>query len=117
MQANNVNFTEKQLNYLKMKSVIICDMEGIILKMNKGAADMFGYNPNELIGNKRVSLFLQEKLYFRMYWVGLKKQIKMVKILLKLTLKERMVQFLVLRLQLPQILRMEKISRKLVTVV
>ena len=40
-----------------MKSVIICDMEGIILKMNKGAADMFGYNPNELIGNKRVSLF------------------------------------------------------------
>ena len=32
-------------------------MEGIILKMNKGAADMFGYNPNELIGNKRVSLF------------------------------------------------------------
>ena len=57
MQANNVNFTEKQLNYLKMKSVIICDMEGIILKMNKGAADMFGYNPNELIGNKRVSLF------------------------------------------------------------
>ena len=40
-----------------MKSVIICDMEGIILKMNKGAADMFGYNPDELIGNKRVSLF------------------------------------------------------------
>ena len=40
-----------------MKSVIICDMEGIILKMNKGAAEMFGYNPNELIGNKRVSLF------------------------------------------------------------
>ena len=41
MQANNVNFTEKQLNYLN-EGVIICDMEGIILKMNKGAADMFG---------------------------------------------------------------------------
>ena len=42
-----------------MKSVIICDMEGIILKMNKGAADMFGYNPNELIGNKGYLFFLR----------------------------------------------------------
>ena len=40
-----------------MKSVIICDMEGVIQKMNKGAAEMFGYDPEELIGIKRVSLF------------------------------------------------------------
>ena len=40
-----------------MKSVIICDMEGVIQKMNKGAAEMFGYDPKELIGIKRVSLF------------------------------------------------------------
>ena len=40
-----------------MKSVIICDMEGVIQKMNKGAAEMFGYDPKELIGVKRVSLF------------------------------------------------------------
>ena len=44
-----------------MKSVIICDMEGIIQKMNKGAADMFGYDPNELIGNKRYLFFHREK--------------------------------------------------------
>ena len=40
-----------------MKSVIICDMEGVIQKMNKRAAEMFGYDPKELIGIKRVSLF------------------------------------------------------------
>jgi 1,4-dihydroxy-2-naphthoate octaprenyltransferase len=40
-----------------MKSVIICDMEGVIQKLNKGAAEMFGYDPKELIGIKRVSLF------------------------------------------------------------
>jgi len=40
-----------------MKSVIICDMEGIIQEMNKGALDMFGYPKDELIGIKRVSIF------------------------------------------------------------
>ncbi len=40
-----------------MKSVIICDMEGVILEMNKGALEMFGYGKDELIGKKRVSLF------------------------------------------------------------
>ncbi len=40
-----------------MKSVIICDMEGVIQEMNKGALDMFGYSKNELVGIKRVSIF------------------------------------------------------------
>ena len=40
-----------------MKSVIICDMEGVIQEMNKGALDMFGYTKKELIGKKRVSIF------------------------------------------------------------
>ena len=45
-----------------MKSVIICDMEGVIQEMNKGALEMFGYTKKELIGKKRVSIFLQGKL-------------------------------------------------------
>ena len=40
-----------------MKSVIICDMEGVIQKMNKGAAEMFGYDPMELIGIKSCLLY------------------------------------------------------------
>ena len=40
-----------------MKSVIICDMEGVIQEMNKGALDMFGYSKDELVGIKRVSIF------------------------------------------------------------
>ena len=40
-----------------MKSVIICDMEGVIQEMNKGALEMFGYSKDELIGIKRVSIF------------------------------------------------------------
>ena len=40
-----------------MKSVIICDMEGVIQEINKGALDLFGYDKDELIGKKRVSIF------------------------------------------------------------
>ena len=40
-----------------MKSVIICDMEGVIQEMNKGALKMFGYSKDELVGIKRVSIF------------------------------------------------------------
>ncbi len=40
-----------------MKSVITCDMEGVILSFNKGAEEMFGYRAEELIGKKRVSFF------------------------------------------------------------
>ena len=40
-----------------MKSVIICDMEGLILKINNQAEKIFGYNSKELINIKRVSIF------------------------------------------------------------
>ena len=40
-----------------MKSIITCDMEGIILTMNSGAEKIFGYQKHELIGKQRVSLF------------------------------------------------------------
>ena len=40
-----------------VKSVITCDMEGRIETFNKGAEQIFGYSPEEVIGKKRVSLF------------------------------------------------------------
>lgn len=40
-----------------MKSVIICDMEGVIQEINKGALELFGYSKDELVGKKRVSIF------------------------------------------------------------
>jgi 1,4-dihydroxy-2-naphthoate polyprenyltransferase len=39
------------------KSVITCDMEGRIETFNEGAVEIFGYQPEEVIGKKRVSLF------------------------------------------------------------
>lgn len=39
------------------KSVITCDLEGRIETFNKGAVSLFGYEPHEVIGKKRVSLF------------------------------------------------------------
>ncbi|MDG2475936.1 MAG: UbiA family prenyltransferase [Flavobacteriaceae bacterium] len=40
-----------------MKSVIICDMEGLITNLNDGAEKMFGYDSKDIVGIKRVSLF------------------------------------------------------------
>ena len=40
-----------------VKSVITCDLEGRIETFSEGAAAMFGYAPEEVIGKKRVSLF------------------------------------------------------------
>jgi 1,4-dihydroxy-2-naphthoate octaprenyltransferase len=39
------------------KSVITCDLEGVLETFNDGAAAMFGYRPEEVVGIKRVSLF------------------------------------------------------------
>jgi len=40
-----------------MKSVITCDMEGVIETINPDGEKLFGYSKDELIGKKRVSLF------------------------------------------------------------
>jgi 1,4-dihydroxy-2-naphthoate octaprenyltransferase len=40
-----------------MKSVITCDTEGVIKTMNTKAVQMFGYDKEEIIDKKRVSLF------------------------------------------------------------
>ena len=40
-----------------MKSIVTCDMEGVIKTMNNAAEEIFGYDKNELIGKKRVSIF------------------------------------------------------------
>jgi 1,4-dihydroxy-2-naphthoate octaprenyltransferase len=40
-----------------VKSVITCDLEGRIETYNDGAEKIFGYQANEIVGKKRVSLF------------------------------------------------------------
>ena len=40
-----------------MKSIIICDTEGVIEKINPDGEKLFGYSKEELVGKKRVSLF------------------------------------------------------------
>lgn len=52
MQAENIHDEKKHI-----KSTVTCDMEGIIETYNEGAHTLFGYSPDEVIGNKRVSLF------------------------------------------------------------
>ncbi|MBU6375031.1 MAG: UbiA family prenyltransferase [Bdellovibrionales bacterium] len=41
----------------QVKSIITCDLEGRIETFSKGASEVFGYQPEEVIGKKRVSLF------------------------------------------------------------
>jgi 1,4-dihydroxy-2-naphthoate octaprenyltransferase len=41
----------------KVKSVVVCDLEGRIQTFNQGAQEIFGYAPEEVIDQKRVSLF------------------------------------------------------------
>ena len=41
----------------QVKSVITTDLEGRIQTYNKGAEQIFGYHPDDVIGKKRVSLF------------------------------------------------------------
>ncbi len=40
-----------------MKSVITCDLDGVIETINKDGEKLFGYPKEELVGKKRVSLF------------------------------------------------------------
>ena len=41
----------------ELKSVITCDMEGRIETISKGSENIFGYQEDELVGKKRVSIF------------------------------------------------------------
>ena len=41
-----------------MKSVITCDLEGLIETINPDGEKLFGYSKEELVGKKRVSIFL-----------------------------------------------------------
>ena len=56
-----------------MKSVIICDMEGVIENLNKDAEKLFGYSNSELIGKKRVSIFSQGEIVLQNVLMWLKK--------------------------------------------
>ena len=40
-----------------MKSVITCDLEGLIETINPDGEKLFGYTKEELVGKKRVSIF------------------------------------------------------------
>ena len=53
-------------------------MEGVILTMNDGAEQIFGYKKEELIGKKRVSIFPLVKLFYKMSLDGLTKLLKAV---------------------------------------
>ena len=56
-----------------MKSVIICDMEGVIENLNKDAEKLFGYQNSELIGKKRVSIFSEGEIVLQNVLMWLKK--------------------------------------------
>jgi len=48
-----------------VRSIITCDLEGRIQTYNKGAEQLFGYGPEEVIGHKRVSLFSPGEIVLR----------------------------------------------------
>lgn len=56
-----------------MKSVITCDMEGIIETFNRGAEEVFGYKKEEVIGKQRVSVFSPGEIVLQNVPVWLKK--------------------------------------------
>jgi PAS domain-containing protein len=80
-----------------MKSVIICDMEGLITNMNEGAEKVFGYPSDDWLELKEFQFFLQVKLFYRMFWVGLKMPTSLENIQLKQTLLEKMDQNFLLK--------------------
>ena len=61
-----------------MKSVIICDMEGLIKNINPGAVKMFGYSEKEVVDIKRVSLFSPGEIVLQNVLSWLKKANKKV---------------------------------------
>ena len=59
-----------------MKSVVTCDMEGVIQTINKGGEELFGYPKDELIGKKRVSLFSAGEVVIQNVGIWLSSAIK-----------------------------------------
>ena len=59
-----------------MKSVITCDIEGLIETVNPDGEKLFGYNKEELIGKKRVSLFSPGEIVIQNVGTWLSKSIK-----------------------------------------
>ncbi|MBT7623417.1 MAG: PAS domain S-box protein [Flavobacteriaceae bacterium] len=59
-----------------MKSVITCDLEGLIETVNPDGEKVFGYNKEELIGKKRVSLFSPGEIVIQSVGTWLSKSIK-----------------------------------------
>ena len=59
-----------------MKSVITCDLEGLIETVNPDGEKLFGYNKEELIGKKRVSLFSPGEIVIQNVGMWLSKSIK-----------------------------------------
>ena len=57
-----------------MKSVVTCDMEGIIETINEDGVKLFGYSKEELIGKKRVSLFSPGEIVIQNVGMWLKMQ-------------------------------------------
>ena len=45
-----------------MKSVITCDMEGVIETINPDGEKLFGYSKEELVGKREFRYFQQVKL-------------------------------------------------------
>ena len=64
-----------------MKSVITCDMEGVIETINPDGEKLFGYSREELIGKKEYLYFQQVRLLFKTLACGCLKQTKKASIL------------------------------------
>jgi PAS domain-containing protein len=48
-----------------VKRIVTCNMEGVIKTMNNPAEEIFGYDKNEFIGKKRVSIFSTVEIVFQ----------------------------------------------------
>ena len=57
-----------------MKSIIICDMEGVIERINTDGEKLFGYKKEELVGKKRVSLFSAGEIVIQNFENGEEKE-------------------------------------------
>ena len=68
-----------------MKSVITCDMEGVIETINPDGEKLFGYSKEELVGKKRVSLFSAGEIVIQNVGMWLSQANKKVSIPPKLT--------------------------------